>query len=62
MTGSWRHEVRRQVDEHAEHATDAITHATRVYFPNRLHEARIALKKFRYAAENLRVTGGPIGE
>jgi len=30
---------------------EAVVHATGVYFPNRAHEARIAIKKLRYSAE-----------
>src|SRR5262249_33546090 len=35
----------------------AIVHATGVYFPNRTHRARIALKKLRYASEIADDTG-----
>jgi CHAD domain-containing protein len=58
--GAWRNEIRRLVDQRAKEAADAITHATSVYFPNRAHRARIALKKFRYAAEIGAQTGAPI--
>jgi CHAD domain-containing protein len=58
--GAWRNEVRRLLDQRAKEAADAITHATSVYFPNRAHRARIALKKFRYAAEIGAQTGAPI--
>jgi CHAD domain-containing protein len=58
--GAWRNEIRRLVDRRAKEAADAITHATSIYFPNRAHRARIALKKFRYAAEIGAQTGAPI--
>jgi hypothetical protein len=37
--------------ERSTEAGETIRHATGVYFPNRAHQARIALKKFRYASE-----------
>jgi CHAD domain-containing protein len=48
---SWEHRLRRALVERAAEAPSAIAHATGVYFPNRAHTARIALKRFRYAAE-----------
>jgi CHAD domain-containing protein len=51
LTGSWRSQLRRLLADRAHAASDAIAHATGVYFPNRTHQARIAIKKFRYAAE-----------
>jgi CHAD domain-containing protein len=48
---SWEHRLRRALVDRAVDARSAIAHATGVYFPNRAHHARIALKKFRYAAE-----------
>jgi CHAD domain-containing protein len=51
ITGAWRHQLRRLVAERAQAASDAVVHSTGVYFPNRSHQARIALKKFRYAVE-----------
>jgi CHAD domain-containing protein len=50
-TGSWREQLRRRVEERATAAADAITHATGIYFPRRVHAARIDIKKLRYAAE-----------
>jgi CHAD domain-containing protein len=47
----WRNRVRQLVVERAETASTAIVHATGVYFPNRSHAARIAIKKLRYAVE-----------
>ena len=48
---TWRRDLRYTVTERARAATEAINHATGVYFPNRAHEARIAIKKLRYAME-----------
>ena len=50
-TGRWREELRRCVEERAGAAADAVTRATGVYFPRRVHAARIEIKKFRYATE-----------
>jgi CHAD domain-containing protein len=47
----WREHLRRRVEERGSAACDAVTRATGVYFPKRVHAARIAVKKFRYAAE-----------
>lgn len=47
----WDHRLRRAIVERAAGARQAIVHATGVYFPKRVHKARIAIKKFRYAAE-----------
>jgi len=57
LTGSWRSQLRHLVAERAGAAGEAIAHATGVYFPKRTHEARIAIKKFRYAAEVAARTG-----
>src|SRR5580765_3453317 len=43
LTGSWRSELRHLVAERACGATEAIVHATGVYFPKRTHEARVAI-------------------
>ena len=50
-TGAWRQQLRHLVTERAHAASDAVVHATGVYFPNRAHAARIAIKKLRYAVE-----------
>jgi CHAD domain-containing protein len=60
--GMWRSELRRLVSDRAIAARDAIAHATGVYFPNRAHAARIAIKKFRYAAEIADAIGLGAGE
>jgi CHAD domain-containing protein len=48
---AWEQRLRRALVERAAESRRAIAHATGVYFPNRAHKLRIALKKFRYAAE-----------
>jgi CHAD domain-containing protein len=53
----WREELRRLLFERASTADDRISHATGVYFPNRAHNARIAIKQLRYAAEISEATG-----
>ena len=55
--GAWRQQLRHAVAERAHAAADAVVHATGVYFPNRAHAARIAIKKFRYAVEISARTG-----
>jgi CHAD domain-containing protein len=39
------------VADRAKNARQSVRHATGVYFPNRTHSARIAMKKFRYSLE-----------
>ena len=53
----WREHLRRLLVERARTASERISHATGVYFPNRAHNARIAIKKLRYAAEISLETG-----
>jgi len=55
--GKWRRTLRGTIVERAEAASNAITHATGVYFPKRAHAARIAIKKLRYALEVVNDTG-----
>jgi CHAD domain-containing protein len=62
LTSPWRSQLRLLLAERAHGATDAIAHAGRLYFPNRTHEARIAIKKFRYAAEIAERAGIVAGE
>ena len=57
MTGAWRHQLRQLVAARAQAVDAALVHATGVYFPNRSHAARIAIKKFRYAVEISTHTG-----
>lgn len=61
-TGAWRQQLRRIVTERAHAANDAVVHATGVYFPNRAHAARIAIKKLRYSVEIGVETGILAGE
>lgn len=58
-SAGWRTQVRRQLMERADATIDHIGHATGVYFPNRAHRARIAVKRLRYAAEIMEATGEP---
>src|SRR5438132_5334820 len=51
IAGVWRRQLRRALADRARAAHESIDHSTGVYFPNRSHSARIAIKKFRYAAE-----------
>jgi CHAD domain-containing protein len=51
VLGSWRQQLAHAIAERARTARAAIDHMTGVYFPNRAHTTRIALKKFRYGAE-----------
>ena len=55
--GVWRRELLRTLGERSVTAAEAIAHATGVYFPNRVHAARIAIKKLRYALEIAQDTG-----
>jgi CHAD domain-containing protein len=48
---SWQRDSRHTVGDRARDAAEAIDFATGVYFPNRVHAARIAIKKLRYAME-----------
>ena len=48
---AWREHLRQLLLERARTAAERIAHAKGVYFPNRSHSARIAVKKLRYAAE-----------
>src|SRR4051812_37128 len=54
---SWQRKLRSLVCGRAEAAREAIAHATGVYFPNRAHSARIAIKRLRYATEIVHATG-----
>jgi len=54
---AWRDHLRQLLRERAVAAAEGIAHATGVYFPNRAHSARIAVKKLRYAAEISEATG-----
>jgi CHAD domain-containing protein len=54
---AWRLTLRRTIIERAREADEAIAHATGVYFPNRVHAARMALRQLRYALEIAQETG-----
>jgi len=54
---AWRDHLKHLLVERSRTAAERITHATGVYFPNRSHGARIAIKKLRYAAEISQATG-----
>jgi len=47
----WQQQLQSSLGDRAQRATDAIRHATGVYFPHRVHSARIAIKKLRYVLE-----------
>jgi len=47
----WQQQLQSSLRDRAQRATDAINHATGVYFPHRAHSARIAIKKLRYVLE-----------
>lgn len=46
-----RESVRARIGDRAQRLGKAIEHAAGLYFPNRLHGVRIAVKKLRYTAE-----------
>ncbi len=56
-SSGWRQQIKRLLVERSRTATDAIAHATGVYFPKRTHRARIAIKQLRYAGEIALRTG-----
>jgi CHAD domain-containing protein len=53
----WRPALRDHVMQRAAEVRTAIAHAGGVYFPNRVHTIRIAVKRLRYALELARATG-----
>ena len=55
---TWKRDLRYTLRERAAATTEAIEHATGVYFPHRVHDARIAIKKMRYAMEIAHEVGG----
>ena len=54
---TWRRDLRYTLRDRAASTVEAIEHATGVYFPDRAHAARIAIKKMRYAIEIAHDTG-----
>src|SRR5688572_20693421 len=45
----WRSSLRARIAGRAFDAADAVRHATGIYLPDRVHRARVAIKKLRYA-------------
>src|SRR6476620_39539 len=60
-SAGWRERLRSRLADRRRRVLDALRHATSVYFPNRLHGARVAIKKLRYSAEVAHETG-PIAD
>jgi CHAD domain-containing protein len=60
--GLWRHQLRHLIAMRGAEAGAAVSDTTGVYFPNRAHQARIAIKKFRYATEIGAQTGVMVDE
>ena len=54
---TWQRALRTTLDTRGRACVEAVRHATGVYFPNRVHGARIAIKKLRYALEIAEDTG-----
>jgi CHAD domain-containing protein len=48
---SWTQMLRDRIESRAHAMSAAVDHAAGVYFPNRLHKVRIAVKKLRYIVE-----------
>ena len=55
-SASWQSTIRQHVAGRAREVRSAVAHAGGVYFPNRVHSARIAIKRLRYALELARET------
>ena len=53
---AWQSTMRQHVAGRAGEVRSAVAHAGGVYFPNRVHNARIAIKRLRYALELARAT------
>jgi CHAD domain-containing protein len=54
---TWKQEIYSTVHQRAKDTAAAMAHATGVYFPERLHAGRIAIKKLRYAMEIVNNSG-----
>ena len=54
---AWRDRLRSHIGERAADVRRSMLHASGVYFPNRSHAARLAMKKLRYALELAQDTG-----
>ena len=55
--GPWAAMLRERLGKRADALRGAVNHATGVYFPNRAHRTRVAVKKLRYAVEIAQATG-----
>jgi CHAD domain-containing protein len=55
--GGWTRQLRLRLGNRAEAMRRAVHHASGVYFPNRLHRTRVAVKKLRYSVEAAVDTG-----
>jgi CHAD domain-containing protein len=53
----WAVPLRERIRSHAHAVTEAVDHASGVYFPKRAHTTRIAVKKLRYSIELAEQTG-----
>jgi CHAD domain-containing protein len=53
----WQETLRGRIHDRAEDAATSLQHASGVYFPNRLHRLRIAVKKLRYDVETADALG-----
>lgn len=65
--GPWRRDLHTLIAARAHATAEAIERATGIYFPNRTHAVRIAIKRLRYAMEIANAIGqadltGPIRE
>jgi CHAD domain-containing protein len=56
-TRASRRTLREQIGDRAHDTNAALQHAAGVYFPNRLHTLRVAVKKLRYSVEAAEATG-----
>jgi CHAD domain-containing protein len=53
----WEREMRLRLGARADDLDAAVEHASGVYFPNRLHKTRVAVKKVRYSVETVSALG-----
>ncbi len=57
FSGGWEGRLKKRTADRSRGVRDAVAHATGVYFPNRAHGTRIAVKKLRYCVEIAAATG-----
>ena len=57
LSAGWTKPLSLQLRQRAEDMRRAVRHASGVYFPNRLHAARVAVKKLKYSVEAVIDTG-----